>query len=151
MKITPLFKHVDLTKYIQINASKIENLAIKHFISVGKQFVNLARSPHAYQNYTGNLESSIACEVRRNGAVVYADYKKAGSGSDRATGVRKAKAFIEQLAEEMPNGIALIVVAGMEYAAYVEARQKDVITGSSLIAKKLLKQAIDDIRQTALR
>jgi hypothetical protein len=41
----------------------------------------------------------------------------------------------------------LIVVAGMDYAAAVESRGKDVLTASSIKAKNELKQAIKDLKR----
>ena len=42
--------------------------------------------------------------------------------------------IVTELAHRYPKGMILVIVAGMEYAAAVESKGYDVITGSSLFA-----------------
>jgi len=44
---------------------------------------------------------------------------------------------LDDIAAQYPTGMILVVVAGMEYAAAVESKGYDVITGSSREAEKL--------------
>ena len=41
-----------------------------------------------------------------------------------------------------PAGIVLIVVAGMDYAAYVEAKGLNVLDTSEIMAKKLVRRTL---------
>jgi hypothetical protein len=61
-------------------------------------------------------------------------------------GQLEAKKVLDEVAARFPVGYVLIVVAGMEYAAAVESRHFDVITGSSLIAEQDLKVAIETLQ-----
>lgn len=149
--IKPLWNDKNISKYLDGKAANLEKLVIKHFVEVGKAFMLSARNPHTYRNITGGLESSIAFVVIQDGRIVHEDFKLAVSGYNRIVGIAKARAFINTLRSEIPaRGVSLIVVAGAEYAAYVEARGHDVITGSSLGAKKHLRQAVEDIKRNAM-
>jgi hypothetical protein len=45
------------------------------------------------------------------------------------------------------SGYVLIICTGMKYAAAVESKGKDVITGSSLIAKAELNKMLKDLKK----
>lgn len=124
--------------------NKFEGLITERLIQVGKLFVKNARENGQYGNQTFNLRSSIAFAVIKHGNIIHEDYKKFGNGSE---GLQKAKDLIEELAGKKGDGFSLIAVAGMEYASIVESQGKDVITGSSQIAKSELKKAIREIKK----
>lgn len=100
---------------------------------IGEQFVNEARAKGTYTDRTGNLRSSIGYLILHNGEVVDQNFQ--GSQED---GVSKARNFASDLAGEYPDGFVLIGVAGMEYAAAVESKGYDVITGSAPVRASLI-------------
>lgn len=108
---------------------------------IGQKCVKEARNSGNYQDQTGNLRSSIGYAIVRDGKIISAsDFNKVKDGTDGTTeGVKLA----QKLAKEYKKGISLIVVAGMNYAAYVETK-RNVLTSSELLAKveipRLLKQ-----------
>jgi len=114
---------------------------INRLVYVGENAVKVARESGAYNDITGNLRASIGFAVLHNGlTVAEGGFETDGNGSDKATGVRQGRALIDRLAIEYSNGYVLIVVAGMQYAAAVEVRGKDVLTGASIDAKYMLNQ-----------
>jgi len=97
---------------------------------VGIQCVNFAKKNHTYTDQTGNLTSSIGYAIIYKGNV-----EKASMMAEES-----AK-LVDQLAAEhkgLGHDMVLVVVAGMEYAAAVESKHYDVITGSSYKAEELM-------------
>ena len=94
---------------------------------IGKEFVNKARTNNTYQDQTGNLRSSIGYVIAKNGKVLRRNYKQIGDGNK---GVTDGLNLADKAAAEHPNGIVLIVTAGMEYGLYVESMGYDVLSGS---------------------
>lgn len=124
---------------------RIDQAIIMRFSYIGEQFVINARNNATFTDVTGNLRSSIGYIVLKNGrqvAISGFDTVKEGS-----KGTKEGKAYIRRLKAQYPTGYVLIVVAGMEYAAAVEARGKDVLTASSIIAQNQLKDAIKAIKR----
>ena len=96
---------------------------------------------------TGNLRSSIAAAVytKAQGKVttsVQSIVKPEGKGAESKT---KAEEFINSLARQYSNTYALVVVAAMEYAGYVENRpNKDVLNECRLWAEKQVDGYLND-------
>lgn len=137
--ITPK-KHIE--KYTIEQIRRIEQSIINVFMYVGEICVNEARANGGYTDQTGNLRSSVGYVVLHNGRVVSSmNFEQVKQGS---TGVKNGEKFIKQLIGQFDTGFALIVVVGMEYAAYVEARGLNVLASSELkaadIAPKMLKK-----------
>ena len=87
---------------------------------------------------TGNLRSSIGCMMLENGRVISSSGFDSVSGPQGggSEGSTEGKRYIEELASKFPTGIVLIVVAGMDYAAYVEDMEnKDVLASAELWLK----------------
>ncbi len=112
---------------------KLDEAIKTKFKYLGEELVKYAKDNHNYTDQTGNLTNSIGYAVVHNNEIVYSSV---GYGS----GVADDSAF--QAAKEMAqtiygnNGYSLIIVAGMNYAAYVEAKGYNVILPAELKAKK---------------
>ncbi|MCL4482180.1 MAG: hypothetical protein M1445_06120 [Bacteroidetes bacterium] len=111
---------------------------------IGVACVNKARNDGTYEDQTGNLRSSIGYVIVRDGVIVDASDFYAGKDGATTFGAASGEAYIKRLAAGYPHGIVLIIVAGMNYASYVEALNYDVLTSAELLAEqlvpKLLKQ-----------
>lgn len=142
MGLTPGFTKKDINDYIQKKLKGYRKAIELRLKRTGEEFVKLARENGQYLDQTGNLRSSIGYIVLYNGIVLSEDYKAVNNGSE---GVKKAQSFAEKIADQYPEGFVLVCVAGMEYAAAVESKGKDVLTGSSQIAEQILKQALKRI------
>lgn len=149
VNITALFSKQKLNAYIKKEVDKWEQVVLMRLHRIGQTFVTNARNSGAYKDQTGNLRSSIYYEIFKDGVRVGGDLETGKGG----TGTQKARALIRRLERDVvtmyPRGFCLVVVAGMEYALWVEAKGKDVLTGSSFIAKKQLRQAVEEIRKKA--
>lgn len=129
--------------YIEKQMQTWRKLIVRNFIYVGEQVLNAARSTDSYKDQTGNLRSSIGYVIVKDGSVVRASsFEQVKNGSD---GTSKGRSYAESLAARYKNGIALIVVAGMNYAAYVKKRGYDVIDSSELLAEQLVPQMLREL------
>ena len=105
-----------LNQYISDYGKRIEKALIYQLEYMVAELSNHAKLNAGYQDQSSNLKSSIGGVVLKNGIPVsYKGFEGAGdSGPD--TG----KAFLDTLISQAGSGYVLILVAGMEYATYVE-------------------------------
>ncbi len=149
-----------IAAYIEKQVERYEKALLDALEQVGKQCVKAARDlpspkflnrshqeipPHQphYIDWTGNLRSSIGYVIVRGGNIVTQSGFKSTKGGDE--GAAEGKAYAEQLAAKFPHGIALVVVAGMNYAAYVSAKGYDVLDTAELLAEKLVPQMMKQL------
>lgn len=105
----------------------------------------MAKFPHQpnYIDSTGNLRSSVGYGVYRDGQqVMVSPFEQVKDGAD---GTIEGRKLLDKLATKFPSGYVLIVVAGMNYAYYVEARGYDVLSSSELLAERELPRMINDL------
>jgi len=145
MGLVPKFSKADLQKMVADKIARIELAILLRLQRIGEQFVNDARQHGSYKDRTGNLRSSIGYLVLKNGE----QYSQGGfvQVKNGGKGISTGKIVLDEAAAKFPKGYVLIVVAGMEYAAAVESKGRDVLTGSSPAAVKSLKEAIERINQ----
>lgn len=91
--------------------------------------VAAARSLNTYTDRTGNLRSSIGYVIYRNGVKLGEDFESHAASESGAKGVDTAKGLAESVAGEYEGQTVAVIVAGMNYAVYVESRGFDVISG----------------------
>ena len=125
MGLTPLFTPRYVQNIMKDYVAEKINKEIAILIRIGEEFVNKARTKGEYMDDTGNLRSSIGYILIDNGKVINQNF----SGND-AEGKIAAMDYANQIKSKY-KGLVLIGIAGMEYAAAVEAKGYDVITGSA--------------------
>ena len=114
---------------------------------IGEKCVNEARMKGSYKDQTGNLRSSTGYVLIVDGEIV--SESAFDVVKDGQTGSDEGKAFAESLVKDYPTGIALVVVAGKNYAEYVAARGYDVLDSAELLGEQLVQKMMDDLqRQT---
>lgn len=126
--------------YIDDKMQNVKEVLYKTLARVGELAVNEARANGSYMDRTGNLRSSIGYIVVDNGNVVnVGEFNVVKEGEQ---GARGGEEFARSLVNEI-SGIGLIVVAGMNYAVYVETH-RNVLSSAELLAERevpsLLKQ-----------
>ena len=109
--------------------------AIEYLSMLGERVVKYAKENGNYTDRTANLRNSIGYIVVQSGKVVVESFTGGISskeiGGNEAMAKEIGKTYAEQLVSEYSNDKTYLVwVAGMEYAAYVEAKDYDVIQGS---------------------
>jgi glutamine synthetase type III len=138
MPLIPGFRQGDIDGRINRFTVSIEQRIIWTLAMVGEKFVNDARTIRTYKDQTGNLRSSIGYIIARDGNIIQENIE--GKSEGRA----QAKETANEVLRENSKGFLLIVFAGMEYAAAVESKGYDVITGSVPATKALLKSKIKE-------
>ena len=119
----------DMLAFVQRQERVIE----RRLMYIGEMAVNTARTSRRYLDQTGNLTSSIGYVIVKRGSIL----NKSGfeQVKDGKEGVLAGEALATTLAGKFPYDYALIVVAGMDYAAYVEAMGLGGMTAAELQAK----------------
>ena len=139
----------ELDAYIDASLEKARQVIINTFAYVGESCVTEARDNGSYIDQTGNLRSSIGYAVVVDGQRVRS--KVSEQVNEGVAGKGEATAFLSRLASEHKTGICLIVVAGMNYAVYVEGRGKNVLTSAKLLADRLVPQMLEQLGFTIKR
>ncbi|MBQ9546757.1 MAG: hypothetical protein IJU90_05675 [Bacteroidales bacterium] len=111
---------------------------------VGEQCIRDARLKGSYTDRTGNLRSSIGYVIAHRGNVLLESaFNTVNNGSD---GTKGGKNYAHQLAQQYSSGLVLIVVAGMNYASYVQRRGYNVTASAELIAEQLVNQMLPNAK-----
>lgn len=132
---------------------RMDGLVIRALSMLGEQCVRYARERSAQDSWidrTGNLRSSIGYVIVKGRRIVsmssFDTVKGGGEGS--STG----KKLAEDLGAMFPNDYVLVVVAGMNYAEYVEAMDsKDVLASPELFARKNLPGMLSKLRRQTMK
>lgn len=124
--------------------------ALRYF---GEECVNRIRkrsSDESWIDQTGNLRSSIGYTIFQEGEeVAVSAFQQIGDGAE---GSRRGKEYAREIAEKYTETYCMAVVAGMEYAEYVEAKDnKDVLAGTMLWAIGEIHKRIDDALNIAAK
>lgn len=110
--------------------------------------VKAAKSTNTYKDQTNHLRSSIGYQLYNRGQLVSENFSKAGTGTEgdaSASGMQKGREAAQEAAKLWPQDIIGVVVAGADYALYVESRGYDVITGSSQQLKTILQERMREV------
>lgn len=168
LRIKANYTQKELEADIEKQLQRLYNVTLQQFIRLGSQFVTEAREKKPDDEYrkalsqlswshsaarailgpespgfndqTGALRSSIGFLIFYNGKEVHSDFK-----GDNAEGKTRGREFARSIGADNQDGWALITVAGMEYAGWVEALGYDVITGSTMNAEAKFQKAWDNI------
>ena len=138
MGLIPSFSQGSINNRIDRFVLSIEQRIISTLAMVGESFANDAKNHGSYTDHTGNLRSSVGYIVARDGSILVGKFEGTSEGK------AQAQKIADEVLRQNPKGFVLIGVAGMSYAAAVEAKGYDVITGSVPAAKVLLKKKIKE-------
>lgn len=118
---------------------------------IGPDVTTHAKTYKTFKDQTSNLVSSIGFVLAKNGEVISMGgfEAKGGPNGDGSEGVKKGKEYAEELARSVGKGYVLIVVAGMNYASYVEAKSYNVLTASGTYLESEVNKMIDRILKKA--
>lgn len=135
MGIAVNFTMSDIARLMEKKRVNIESAIIRRLQYLGEQCVNEARTNGDYTDRTGNLRSSVGYVVVARGQIVNRNFASSSGGEGVAAGTELA----ESLAAQHTTGYALIVVAGMSYALYVEAKfHRNVLSSAESYAEQKL-------------
>lgn len=147
MAITCKTEMSEIQEYINRSIERIDKVVIRNLQRLGEKAVIYARNrtgAESWYDQTGNLRSSIGYVIAKDGGIV----RRGGFSQilDGTEGPSEGKQFAKEMAEAYPGKYVLIVVAGMNYASYVEEMEnKDVLASSSLFVERELPKMIKRI------
>lgn len=131
--------------------SDMRRNAIRILHRVGQKAVNMARDKARkngtdWTDDTGNLRSSIGYIICEDGKPIEEGKFDRVDGPNRSKttvdGTEVGKEYAYSLAGDT-KGLALIVVAGMDYAVYVAGRGYDVLSSSQILAQNLIPKLFE--------
>lgn len=110
--------------------------------SLSAEFRNKPHKPN-YIDDSGLLRGSIGYVIYDHGQKVQENFENKG-GEKGSEGVTNGRAVAEKAAANYPDCIVGVIVAGADYALFVESKGYDVITGPCNELNSLLKQYLTE-------
>lgn len=110
-------------------------------IGLGNMCLEEMGRSRGYVNRTGNLTSSQGFAVSLDGQIRYL------STFDTSIGGFAGRELAIREAEKVTNGMALVVVAGMRYAVYVEAKGYVVTSSAKLMAERVVADMVKKLNE----
>lgn len=127
MGISPTFGKGYVANQVQVFQQRLETATIFLLKYLGESLAKYAKEMHSYTDRTGNLTNSIGyAVVKKNDIVFFAGPE--GSGESEKAALQAAM----KMAQSLQHDYSLLIVAGMNYAAYVEAKGYSVILPAEL-------------------
>lgn len=154
MAIKPNFTKDDVRKRFDAFLNEIEKKQIARLQRLGEMCLVEARTNKGYMMQTGALLSSTGYEVFVDGVAIHSQFDAASGAESNAaeTGIKSGQSIAETIGKGT-KGIALVVVAGMNYAAYVEAKGYNVLSSAEHLAERelprMLEELISNIKRAA--
>lgn len=130
-------------------AERVERLTIRALSKLGEQCVTKIRDragDKSWYDQTGNLRSSVGYVIAHNKNIIQCStFNQVKQGSE---GVKTGKDLAKELAKRYSNNYVLIVVAGMNYAEFVEAMDnKDVLASTKLWAREQVPLMLEKLKR----
>lgn len=138
----------DIEKAIKRMAQIYEECVIEEFIEWAKKDDEYLRANNGFNDQTGNLRSSLGAAVYKDAQLMFmTPFATVLNGSRGSAEGRKA---VESLAERTRGRIVKVMVAGMNYAQYVEdIDSKDVLESRRIQCEKEAHDVMERAMQKA--
>ncbi|HBW79945.1 MAG TPA: hypothetical protein DEF78_06330 [Sphingobacterium sp.] len=121
MKLTTT--QIDFQQMVNQQLAEIDNQFLEQLITLCDERIEEQRakvSPEGYNDQTGQLRSSVGYLIYRDGKIRHENFKLSPYGTDKAPGLKAGRELaLRQL--RITEGRGLVMVAGMEYASWLEA------------------------------
>ena len=122
----------EIHKVLMKEANRVERLTIRALSYLGEQCVSRVRNRggnKSWYDQSGNLRSSVGYVIAYNGSIIqYSDFNQIKQGSE---GVTVGKKLAEELVKRYSSDYVLVIVAGMNYAEYVERKDNKAVLAST--------------------
>lgn len=139
-QITPM---KSVTDHIEREIDKGNKVLINAMLYVGESCVAEMRSNYDYIDQTGNLTSSKGYALIIDGSIYRtSSFDVVKGGRD---GVMEGEELVRSLTRNFPNGIVLVVAAGMNYATHVSAMGYNVADSAETLAQRLVPQILKQL------
>lgn len=139
MGLKPTYDKRQFARELDKSAEDFVKQACSAFFNLGKKAVDIVVADGNYVNRTGVLRSSIGCGVFYNGIQVseYGFFTTFGPESGASLGRKLLYSIGKQ--NVVRNQVKLVVVAGADYASFVESKEnyRVLVTGVDFIESNL--------------
>ncbi len=138
MSIQLITSQKEIDRLFEKIAEIIYDRIVYNLSYLGEQCIVRIRNRSGDESWfdqTGNLRSSIGYAIYSYGKkLIESTFRQIKNGRE---GTAKGKKMIEDLANQYSDTYALVVIAAMDYADYVESiDSKDVLASTEIYAKK---------------
>lgn len=149
MGIKPNFTRADVQKRLDAFLAMVRKKQIAQLQRLGEMCLIEARNNKGYMMQTGALLSSTGYTIFVDGVALHSQFDAASGAESNAAqnGIKAGQALAEKVGKNT-KGIALVVVAGMNYAAYVEAKGYNVLSSAEHLAQRELPRMLEKLVQT---
>lgn len=131
MAVEVRFDIEEVRKYAYGKRDEWQEVMLEGLKRACLEMVKRAKQTDTYKDRTSKLRSSIGCVLYHKGTEVF-NYFESEGGERGEQGVSQGLSFARSKADESGSPLFVaVVVAGAEYARYVEAKGFDVLTGSA--------------------
>jgi hypothetical protein len=143
----------DIDEFLMRAAKLIQEYMLRALTKLGEESIARIRDRSAQESWidhTGNLRSSVGYSVYDYGVkFMQSSFATVLGGSKgRSEGMR----MVQELAQEYSNVFALVVVAAMDYASYVEAvNSRDVLESTRIWAMSVVEQRLNRAKDEAIK
>lgn len=146
MGIASSFSRDDAQNQFDAFLNETETLQIEVLQELGEMCVTEMRLNKGYMMQSGALTSSSGYSVYKDGVAVHTAFEAASGAASGAAekGMRIGMELANKVGKET-SGVALVVVAGMNYAVYVESKGKNVISSAERLAQRELPRMISEL------
>ena len=140
------FTRNDVRLYLESFCEDVVKRQIRYLQYLGEMCLTEARNNKGYMMQTGALTSSTGYQVFVDGVAIHSQFDAASGAESEAAarGVKTGQTLAEQIGKDT-KGVALVVVAGMNYAAYVEARGYNVLSSAEHLAERELPRMLEKL------
>ena len=143
MAITRQTPQVEISNAIVASTNNLNGAIIHSMEVAGQQGTNEARAHGEYTDQTGSLRSSTGDVISDDGVIISSSsFETVKNGSE---GSVKGKSLAKSIAESIKGKKALVLVAGMDYAPYLQAKGRKVMGDAEEIIKRSLTKQFKDL------
>lgn len=149
MGIKAQFTQEQLKRRFDAFLAMVKKKQIERMQRLGEMCLIEARNNKGYMMQTGALLSSTGYTIFVDGVALHSQFDAASGAESNAAqnGIKAGQALAEKVGKNT-KGVALVVVAGMDYAAYVEAKGYNVLSSAEHLAQRELPRMLEKLIQT---
>ena len=146
MGIKPQFTQEQLKRRFDAFVEMVRKKQIERMQWLGEMCLIEARNNKGYMMQTGALLSSTGYTIFVDGVALHSQFDAASGAESNAAqnGIKAGQALAEKVGKNT-KGVALVVVAGMNYAAYVEAKGYNVLSSAEHLAQRELPRMLEKL------
>lgn len=150
MALKSTFTQADIRKVLEASLRHINTGILQSMKKLGEESVKIARGNADKIDATGKLANSIGYIIVAGGLVIAREFNSRPEKPEHASGeaadeneAQAGENYANALAAKYPEGYALIVVSGSDYAVQAESLSRDVFTSAEMYVAQRLPQLLE--------